>query len=73
MYLSIFLPPGVEAILIQARAEGPGRTLGHLTREIRPGDSFLGWSYDELRALGNGMHELQPKPGWSQAKGIPAA
>jgi hypothetical protein len=34
---------------------------GTLCEEVRPGGSFLGWTYEEVLALGWGM---RPRPGW---------
>jgi len=76
MKVSIFVPPHLKDVVgISARAEGPGRTRGDLRTEVRPGGSFLGWSYDELRALGTGNHDLEPKAGWkvSSDPATPAA
>jgi hypothetical protein len=66
MNVSLFRKPDEEEILLQGRAEGPGKTLGDLVEVIRPGDVVLGWTYEEIRALGNCMHDLKPKPGWSR-------
>jgi hypothetical protein len=61
---SAFVPPHLkDVIVISARAEGRGRTLGDLRAELRPGGSFLGWSYEELASLGSGNHDLEPEAG----------
>jgi hypothetical protein len=65
MRVSVFLPPGRDALIVlNARAEEPGGALGDLHDEITPGQSFLGWSFEELKQLGTGMHDIDPKPGW---------
>lgn len=64
--MSIFLPPGRDVIVLQARMEGDdGIRMACFYHEVRPGQSFWGWSCDELRSLGSGMHDLDPKPGWT--------
>lgn len=63
MLVSVFLVPGQPVIAIHARADGPGRLHGHIAREVRQGQSFLGWSYDDLVKMGTAMHDLEPRPG----------
>lgn len=60
--MTVFLTVDKDAgtVHVQARAEGDG-AVGDLVREIKPGESFLGWSYDELVKLGDGQHELEAK------------
>lgn len=60
MTVAVLLPLP-DLVVLKARAEGAGGARGDLVREIRPGESFLGWRYDELRQLGEGLHELEPK------------
>ncbi len=50
-----------EVIHIRQRAEGPG-IVGDATARVTPGQNFYGWSFEELKALGNGGHEIEPKP-----------
>jgi len=62
MRVSLYQPPHLpDLVVIRARAEGPGM-LGDATWEIRPGEDFLGWTYEELKALGTSLQDLQPKP-----------
>ncbi len=61
MKFSLFLPPGHDVVVVSARAEAPDGTVGQINNEVRPGQSIMGWSYQELRALGTGWHELGPK------------
>lgn len=61
--MKVFLSSGGDVFLVRARAEGGG-ALGDLVVEVRPGDSFLGHTYDDLAALGEGAHDLEPLPGW---------
>ncbi|MBY0523445.1 MAG: hypothetical protein K2R98_08595 [Gemmataceae bacterium] len=63
MRVSVYLVPGQQLIALRSRAEGPGDASALFLHEVRPGQFFLGWSYDELRALGTAMHDLEPKPG----------
>jgi len=48
-------------IHIQARMEGPGGLLGDFQQGIRPGENFLGWSYQELFELGPGSVDLDSR------------
>lgn len=61
--MTVFLtrcPDGT--ILAMARAESDGGVIGDLRLPVRPGGQFLGWSYDELAALGEGRHEMTERP-----------
>ena len=60
MTVSLVLPP--DAVRLFQRVEGPGGSLGDVALELRPGDSFAGWAYADLRALGGGAHEITPRP-----------
>lgn len=51
---------GGTVVHVMVRAQ-TGATVGDMTEHVRPGDTFLGHSYDELRALGEGAHDIQPK------------
>lgn len=57
----VFLSPLPDGSLqVLARAEGTD-TVGDLVRVLGPKDSFLGYTQDELTALGAGQHEMEPK------------
>ncbi len=45
---------------ITARAEGSA-ALGDMHLKVRHGEEFNGYTYEELRSLGNGFHELRDK------------
>ncbi len=63
MQISIFRPRAKEHVLrVRARMEGDSGELGDFMEHIRPGETFLGWSYAELLAMGDGMHDIQPRP-----------
>ncbi len=49
-----------QGIFIQAMAEGPG-VLGDATRLLLPGELFFGLSFAEVKALGDGEHDITPK------------
>jgi len=49
-----------EIVHVSAVVRGPG-IIGDFHHSVKPGDDFLGWSYDELLALGEGRHELADK------------
>jgi hypothetical protein len=54
---------GDGGMLVQARAEGEGGVLGDLAVLVGEGaaDDFLGWTAEELEALGDGEHDLGDK------------
>ncbi len=47
-------------IHIRQWAEGPGIT-GDSSTRVTQGQKFYGWSFEELKALGSGGHEIEPK------------
>ena len=49
-----------ETIMLMMRGESKS-AIGDLFKPIHPGDSFFGWTYRELLALGSGPHTLEPK------------
>lgn len=63
--MKVFLSHYPGMVFVQARAEGDG-IVGDMHLECRPGEgSFLGWTYEELRALAPGGHDLEdrrPRP-----------
>jgi hypothetical protein len=57
--------PHDQSVYVTAVAAAEGSHLrGKLALKIRPGQNFLGHTYEDLVCLGNGMHELEPRPGW---------
>lgn len=59
-----------QTVVIRANwffPDGKGR--GLFREVIRPGESYMGWTYEELVAMGNGERELQPKEGPNAAPG----
>jgi hypothetical protein len=58
--MTVFLTVDKDAVrvYVQARAEGEG-VVGDVVREVGPDEDFLGWSYDELVALGDGRHDVE--------------
>lgn len=40
----------------------PGDTFADVSEQVKPGERMFGYTYDELRALGNGSHELEERP-----------
>jgi hypothetical protein len=68
--LAIFLVPDQDIVQIQARADA-GKFRGYLAEYIRPGGQFLGWSYEELREIGNGLWDLQLKNTGQQPVRLP--
>ena len=53
----IYLTLEKDHILVSARAEGDGM-LGDIFEEVRPGESFWGLSYEDLRNHGSGELEM---------------
>ena len=50
-----------RSVLVLARLNGPGQARGHVRLSVKPGQTFWGYTYDELMKLGNGSHDLKPK------------
>lgn len=63
--MTIFLNDTGQGIFIQAVAEGPG-LLGDATRLLLPGETFFGLSFAEVKALGDGEHDITPAAGYSE-------
>ncbi len=60
--MTVFLNFDSDSIVVTALAESlEDDVLGDMWETVRPGGQFLGYSYDELRALGEGKHDLEPK------------
>jgi hypothetical protein len=55
VYVSVFSDP--DEIEVRARAESPG-VIGDALEVIKPGESYRNLSYDELRAYGSGVLEI---------------
>jgi len=53
-------------LLIQAFATNEEGDLADLVREIGPGQEFLGWTFEELKALGEGEHTIDERPAGSE-------
>lgn len=47
-------------VIAEARAEGGGM-LGDFVETIKPGDTFLGHSFADIKALGEGEHDIEEK------------
>lgn len=61
MRISIHRPdPDKPTLRIRALAT-EGGVSGDVSELVNPGDNFLGWTYPELLAMGNGMHDLAAK------------
>jgi hypothetical protein len=58
--MKLFLTVCEDCVVIQARAEGTG-IVGDMVQRIFPGETVLGLSYEALRALGNGAHDIETK------------
>lgn len=58
--MTIYLILAPHDLQLLARVEFDGGH-GDVNRTLRPGDSYRGWSYADLRMLGNGRHEIQPR------------
>jgi hypothetical protein len=52
-----------------APAGGPG-IIGDLAVAVRPGDTFLGRTYDRWRALPAGAHDLPPHGGDGHGRAV---
>ena len=59
--MKVFITHASDSVVVRSKAEGQGGILEDFKIEVRPGSDFLGWSYEELRALGEGQRELDWK------------
>ena len=50
-----------RSVLVLARLDGLGQARGHNRLAVTPGQTFRGYTYDELMKLGNGPHDLEPR------------
>lgn len=50
-----------DMVEVQMRVESDVGDTGDASVEVTPGDTFFGWTYAELRALGDGEHTLEAK------------
>lgn len=60
--MTVFLSVLSDVVIIQQRAADDTGRRGDVIREIYPDGVFVGWTYSELRAMGSGAHEIEPKP-----------
>jgi hypothetical protein len=62
-----------DKVIIQARLEGEGadEAKGYLLKELHPGDTFAGISFDELKRHGSGVFILEENGSyrWVEMKG----
>jgi hypothetical protein len=58
--MKVFLSVLSDVVWIEARA-AHGEIEGDLAHPIRAGQEYLGYTYEELRRLGDGEHELKTK------------
>lgn len=49
------------SVTVLARAEGPGGIVGDMRQVIEPGESFLGYSYEEWQEGGSGRRDVEPR------------
>jgi hypothetical protein len=56
--MKVYIHHEGERIVIMARAEGPGGLIGDLIHDVLPGESWGDLSYEELRQLGEGEHDV---------------
>ena len=51
-----------KSIAVRARAESEdGDMVGDLIQEVEPGESFGGYSFDQLYQMGTGQHKSKDK------------
>ena len=49
------------SIELRVRAEGAGGMKGDSITDVRPGETFAGYTYEELRDMGAGLVNIEPK------------
>jgi hypothetical protein len=54
--VTVYLTKSPGVITLQARAEGQG-AIGDLARDLRPGESAFGKTYEQWAKLPEGAHE----------------
>lgn len=59
--MTVYIHVEDQTVHILQRAEGPG-VVGEARCRVTPGLRFYGWTFEELAAIGNGKHEIEPKP-----------
>ena len=60
--MKIFITEAAGGLQIMARGESDdGSTVGQMSHLITEGDTFLGWTYDEIAELGEGEQDLEDK------------
>ncbi len=52
--------PGQVSVQVVTYGEDGQRAV--LRQDVRPGESFGLWSYDELQKMGTGAHEVEDRP-----------
>jgi hypothetical protein len=63
MTVYLFCDPEASTVQVVAPAiSQDGTVRGKLTEFVRPGEDFLGHTYEDLMRLGHGRHELEPVP-----------
>jgi len=48
-------------IHIQIRMGGPGGIVGDTYQAVHPGESYLGYTFEELKEMGTGSHDLKKR------------
>jgi hypothetical protein len=68
MLVFLIHDPEAGHIMIRGRLESAApRGVGHLVVQVRPGESYKGYTYEHLVKLGTGTHDLVfPRPASSQ-------
>jgi hypothetical protein len=56
--MTVWLVVEPEAVYVKANAAFPGGGRGVLREVVRPGEAFFNLTYDALRQMGTGRHEL---------------
>jgi hypothetical protein len=54
--MTVYLSRSDGILILRARFESGDGTVGDLTYEVRPGQTSLGKTYEEWKALPNGPH-----------------
>jgi hypothetical protein len=60
MIVHLIIKDGIVHLLIRAESDD-GTILGDGHTSVRAGETFDGWTYEELLALGDGEHDIEQK------------
>lgn len=58
---TVFLYVDKDEVEVMARMVSDDGLVGDLREVVKPGETFWGWTYQELRDLGTGEHDIEER------------